>query len=95
VSALHQDEKKATELWTQAAELGFITAHKALGKIYHKRGDVKKAKFRYEAAAMAGDKDTRFNIGYHIEFTSGNAGQGLKHWTIATSSGSYSAMHFL
>jgi len=91
---LHQDEKKATELWTQAAELGFSEAHKALGKMYHKRGDVKKAKFRYEAAAMAGDEDARFNLGY-IEFTSGNAGRGLKHWTIAASSGSYSAMHSL
>jgi hypothetical protein len=47
---LHQDEKKASVLWTQAAELGFSEAHKALGKIYHKRGIVKKAKFHYEAA---------------------------------------------
>jgi TPR repeat protein len=91
---LHQDEKKATKLWIQAAELGISKAHIALGKLYHKRGDLKKAKFRYEAAAMAGDEDARFNIGY-IEFNSGNADRGLKHWKIAASSGNYAAMNFI
>jgi len=88
---LHQDEKKATELWTQAAELGFSTAHEALGKIYVKRGDVKKAKFLYEAAAMAGHEVARNNLGY-MEYKSGNMERGLKHWTIAASSGHHMAM---
>jgi TPR repeat protein len=88
---LRQDEKKATELWTQAAEIGFSKAHFALGEIYHKRGDVKKTKFHYKAAAMAGNEDARYNIGY-IEYTSGNVERGLKHWKIAASSGAYNAM---
>jgi TPR repeat protein len=50
----HQDIKKTIELWTQAAELGSSSAHLNLGNEYHNGGDFKKAKFHFEAAAMAG-----------------------------------------
>jgi TPR repeat protein len=51
---VQQDIKKTIELWTQAAELGSSSAHLNLGNEYHNGGDFKKAKFHFEAAAMAG-----------------------------------------
>jgi TPR repeat protein len=65
-----------------------------LGDIYFEGGDLKKAKFHFEAAAMAGDDVARFNIG-SIEFNSGNIEQALKHWTIGASAGHYYAMYNL
>jgi TPR repeat protein len=90
---LQQDHSKAMELFASAAELGYSKAHNNLGTIYHQRGDLKKAKFHWEAAAMAGDEQARFNLGL-IE-GSGNAERTVKHWMIAASSGCYTAMHAL
>jgi len=53
---LQQDLAKGVELWTQAGILGSSKAHFNLGNEYCRRGDLKKAKFHYEAAAMAGLK---------------------------------------
>jgi TPR repeat protein len=91
---LHQDEKKATELWTQAAKLGSKQAHYPLGNMYFEGGDLKKAKFHYEAAAMAGHEEARYNLG-SIEGNSGNMEQAVKHWTIAASAGQFTAMRKL
>jgi TPR repeat protein len=91
---LHQDGVKAMSLWKQAAALDYSTAHFCLGAYYRKGGNMKKAKFHYEAAAMAGHEVARFNLGY-IEHDSGNVEQALKHWMIAASAGSFSAMHNL
>jgi len=55
-------------------------------------GDLKKAKFHYEATAMAGDENARYNLG-GLEAQSGNMERAVKHWTIAASAGSYNAMH--
>jgi TPR repeat protein len=65
-----------------------------LGDVYHKGGDMKKAKFHFEAAAMAGNEVARCIVGIH-EYNSGNIEQAGKHWTIAASSGNYIAMHHL
>jgi TPR repeat protein len=43
-----------------------------------KGGDLKKAKFHYEAAAMAGNESARFNIGT-TEYNLGNVEQAVKH----------------
>jgi TPR repeat protein len=91
---LLQDQEKAMELWTQAADLGSSKAHYQLGCIYRAGGDLKKAKFHYEAAAMAGHEDARSNLGT-MEAQSGNMGQAVKHWVIAASAGEYNAMHNL
>jgi TPR repeat protein len=48
-NGLHQDPAKAIELYARAAELGFSRAHISLAGIYHEGGDLKKAKFHYEA----------------------------------------------
>jgi TPR repeat protein len=55
-NGLHQDPAKAIELYARAADLGCIQAHHCLAGIYHEGGDLKKAKFHYEAAAMAGQE---------------------------------------
>ena len=91
---LLQDRDKAMELWKQAVELGSIRAHFSLSTIYHARGDSKKEKFHYEAAAMAGHEAARYNLGC-LEYQSGNVERAVKHWTIAASAGHHTAMHNL
>ena len=91
---LLRDREKAIERYTRAAELGNRKAHFALGVYYNERGDLKRAKFHFEAAAVAGHEVARCNIGT-MENNSGNMGQAVKHWTIAASAGYYTAMHYL
>ena len=55
---------------------------------------MKKAKFHYEAAAMAGQEVARYNLGM-MEVQSGNIERALKHWKLAASSGHYIAMYQL
>jgi hypothetical protein len=55
---------------------------------------MKKAKFHWEAAAMAGSEVARHNIGC-MEGKSGNMDRAVKHWTIGASAGCYDAMHYL
>jgi TPR repeat protein len=89
---LQQDLVKGVKLWTQAAELGSMSkAHFFLGKHYYEGGNLKKAKFHYEAAAMAGHDVARCNLGC-IESESGNIEQAMKHWAIAASAGYHTAM---
>ena len=87
---LHPDEEKAVELWTQAAKLVSSQAHHGLG-IYHEGGDMKKAKFHREAAAMAGHDVAQFNLACY-EHDSGNRERALMHCMIAASAGNYKAM---
>jgi TPR repeat protein len=54
---------------------------------------LKKAKFHFEAAAMAsGDEMARNKLG-QMDAESGKVEQAVKHWTIAASAGSCYAMH--
>jgi TPR repeat protein len=55
---------------------------------------LKKAKFHFEAAAMAGHETARYNLGV-MEFNYGNNEQAVKHWSIAASGGCYISMHKL
>jgi hypothetical protein len=55
---------------------------------------VKKAKFHFEAAAMAGHEIARSKLGF-IEAEYGNTERAIKHWSIAASAGEYIAMHHL
>jgi TPR repeat protein len=93
-AGFQQDHAKAIELYGRAAELGCSKAHGSLGDIYDEGGDMKKAKFHYEAAAMAGDEVSRHNIGL-MEYKSGNMERAIKHWTIAASAGNYKSMYNL
>ena len=90
-AGFQQDYAKAIELYGRAAELGCSGAHGSLGDIYDEGGNLKKAKFHWEAAAMAGDEVARCNLGV-FEAQSGNIEQAIKHWTIAASVGNYKAM---
>jgi TPR repeat protein len=91
------------ELYAIAAELGSRHAHFELAAIYHQGGDLKKAKFHYEAAAMAGHEVARYNLAGHevarylgsVEAQKANSERALKHLRIVASAGDYSAMHYL
>jgi TPR repeat protein len=62
---------------------------------YRDLGDLKKAKFHLEAAAMAGHEGARSNIG-HLEFLQfNNTDRAIKYWIIAASTGDYKAMQCL
>jgi hypothetical protein len=65
-----------------------------LGNVYLEGRDMKKAKFHWEAAAMAGCEVARHNLGV-LETNSGNMDQAIKHWIIAASGGQYRAMQEL
>jgi TPR repeat protein len=82
------DQTKAVELFARTGELGCSQAHCYLGSIYRLRGDIKKAKFHFEAAAMAGNEVARNDLGT-LDANSGNMEQAIKHWTIAASAGDY------
>jgi TPR repeat protein len=92
IGGLQQDHARAMELQNQAAELGLCKAHFSLGFEYHNGGDMKKAKFHFEAADMAGDEEARYGIGL-TEFRSGKKDRAVKHWTISALAGCYDAMN--
>jgi hypothetical protein len=94
LNGLQQDHAKEKELYTRAADLGNSEAHYNLGGIYYEGGNMKKAKFHYEAVAMAGNEVARSNLG-GLEANSGNMKRAIKHWKIAASAGYYIAMHEL
>jgi TPR repeat protein len=93
-AGFQQDHAKAIELYARAADLGCSDAHSNLGILYHEGGYMKKAKFHFEAAAMAGHDGARYNLG-GFEANSGNLERAAKHWTIAASAGHYNAMYTL
>jgi TPR repeat protein len=68
-NGFQQDQTKAMELFTKAADLGNNKAHWSLGDIYCKGGYLKKAKFHYESSALLGNEIARHNIGL-MEFES-------------------------
>jgi TPR repeat protein len=94
LNGVQQDHTRAMELYARSADLGYSKAHSKLAGIYYIGGAPKKAKFHFEAAAMAGNEEARCIIGY-TEVKSGNIERGVKHWTIAASAGDYGAMHEL
>jgi tetratricopeptide (TPR) repeat protein len=92
IVGLQQDRGKAMELYVRAAELGCSKAHSHLGNIYDEGGYLKKAKFHFEAAAMAGNDGARNNLAIICEKELGNMEQAVKHWIIAASAGCFHSM---
>jgi TPR repeat protein len=88
---LLQDRERTLELWKQAVKLGSSQAHFQLGSIYHKGVEMKKAKFHFEAAAMARHDSARYLLG-DMDFLSGKNKEAVKHWKIAASAGHFHAM---
>jgi TPR repeat protein len=92
---LQQDHAKAIELYAKAANLGYKEAHNNLANLYYKGvGNLKKAKFHYEAAAMAGNEGARYNLAI-CEKELGNMDWAVKHLKIGASAGECLAMHRL
>ena len=89
-----QDHARAIVLYAKAAELGCSQAHYYLGELYENGGDLKKAKFHREAAAMAGHEVARYSLGC-MDHTSGHQDRALKHWKISASAGYYHSMQIL
>jgi TPR repeat protein len=94
LNGLQQDQTKTMELYGRAADLGCSEAHNNLANVHKEGGNRKKAKFHFEAAAMAGHEIARCNLGV-MEYYSGNMERGVKHWTISASGGCYQSMHHL
>ena len=94
LNGVQQDHAKAIELFTKSADLGCSRAHNNLAGIYHEGGNMKKAKFHVEAAAIAGNEVARYTIG-GMEHVAGNVERAVKHWGIAASAGDYGAMNTL
>jgi TPR repeat protein len=94
INGIQQDQTEAMELYARSAGLGCGLAHNNLANVHHKGGNMKKSKFHYEAAAMAGHEEARCSLGY-VEERYGNVEQAIKHWTIAASAGDYKAMHVM
>jgi TPR repeat protein len=94
LNGFQQDEQSAIELYSRAVDLGCNKAYYSLGLHYKKLGDMKKTKFHWEAAAMEGNHEARFNLGV-IENNSRNLEQAIKHWTIGASAGHFGAMNAL
>jgi len=92
---LQQDQERAMELWKQASQLGSIDAHDFLGNMFYAEGgNLKKAKFHFEPAAMAGHEVARYMLGF-MDFEEGKKERAVKHWIIAASAGNQHAMHQL
>jgi TPR repeat protein len=94
ISGFTTDWGKAMELYGRAADLGYGKAHYNLGHMYDKGGNLKKAKFHFEAAAMAGNDRAMNNLGT-MEAQSGNMERAVKHWVISASAGHCDAMNNL
>jgi TPR repeat protein len=86
---LQQDQEKAMDLWKHAAKLGSSEAHFSLGSVYCEGGELKKAKFHYEAAALP-----RYRVGI-MEGKSGNEERALKHCILAASASNHQATRTL
>jgi TPR repeat protein len=76
------DHAKAMEQYARATNLGNSEAHYSLAGVYHQGGSLKKVKFHYEAAAMAGHEVARCHLGV-MEGNSENKERAVKHWKIA------------
>jgi TPR repeat protein len=92
------DNDIAIKYWTMAAELGDINAHYQLADSYSKgegvETDEEKAIYHYEQAAIGGDPEARYNLGW-IEGTNGNMERAAKHHIIAANLGHEGSMKLL
>jgi hypothetical protein len=94
-NGLPEDHEKAFELYTKAADLGSIIAHRRIGACYYDgkgtTNDVNKAKYYFEIAAMKGDTLARYNLGVY-EIGKENFRRACRHFIIAAKVGDVDAM---
>jgi len=84
----------ATYVYVFVQSMSHPYSHCGYGCCRYDEGNLKKAKFYYEAAAMAGHEEARYNLA-NVEGNAGYVERAVKHWTIAASAGHYTAMHHL
>ena len=93
---LANDVPRATELYTEAAELGSISAHCELGITYYYGDGVEEDKPRgihhLQQAAMKGEAASRHNLGC-AERHNGNYELAVQHWIIAAKMGFEVSLH--
>ena len=87
---LEKDVERAFELWTEAAELGSISAHFELGRSYYNGDgvgqDTAKGVGHWQHAAMKGDVESRKALG-DAEYNAGNYHLAVKHFLISAKMG--------
>ena len=85
-----QDDDKALELFVRAGELGNANAYCDIGCAYFNGNgveiDEKKANHYYKLAAIRGNVNARYNLGF-MEVRAGNMNKALKHYMIAAEGG--------
>ncbi|EJK76874.1 hypothetical protein THAOC_01339 [Thalassiosira oceanica] len=90
ILGLARDIPRAIELWTKAAELGSVSAHCHLGRVYYNGDAVEEDKPRgiqhFRQAAMKGDVGSRHNLGI-VEYENGNYQLAVQHWMISAKMG--------
>ena len=89
-TGLEQDLRKAFELFNRGAELGSVSSHCLLAKMYQfGRGvekDEEKSKHHLILAAMGGDEVARHMLG-DIEHYNGDIDRAMKHYMMAAKCG--------
>ena len=87
---LQRDTRKAVELFTEAVELGSISALFSLGNAYRQGKGVEQDKAKamqlYEEAAMQGHAGCRYNLG-NLEVGKGNHDRAARHLLIPAKMG--------
>ncbi len=89
------DYDAAVKYWTNAAELGDAEAHYHLGVAYGEgygvEKDEEKEVYHLEIAAIGGEPDARYNLGW-IEDENGRFERAVKHFIIAAKVGDIGSM---
>ncbi|EJK50360.1 hypothetical protein THAOC_30683 [Thalassiosira oceanica] len=95
---LARDVPRAIELWTEAAELGSVTAHHHLGHTYYRGNDVQKDKPRgihyWQEAAIKGHVPSRHSLGV-VEHKNGNYQLAVQHWMISAKMGYDKSLRYI
>ena len=93
---LEKDVPRAVELWTEAAELGSLGAHRHLGfRYYHGKGieeDKPRGIHHWQQAAMQGHVSSRHDLGV-VECQNANLELALQHWMISAKMGDQNSLN--
>ena len=95
---LPKDVPRAIELWTEAAELGSITAHYQLGRTYYNgdgvEEDMPRGIHHFQQATMKGHMNSRCTLGA-VEYRNGNYELAVQHWMISAKMGYESSLNLI